>query len=270
MKQVCETLGVSRSGVYKASHPRCHYVKADDRKLLPLIERILHERPSYGYRRICALINRELQERVNHKRIYRIMKQAGLLLPRHQERPEQVHNGRIIADSSNSRWCSDVFEIKCFNGEHIQVCFILDCHDREIISYTATSGYINSDMVCDMALCGMEYRFGRVNALPEPIEWLTDNGPCYTSRKTKGFLMELGFAVCNTPPYSPESNGMAESFVKTFKRDYVYVNDRPDSLTVIAALDKWFEDYNEIHPHKGLKMMAPREYIRKLSTSYVH
>jgi hypothetical protein len=30
-----------------------------------------------------------------------------------------------------------------------------------------------------------------------------------------------------------ESNGMAESFVKTFKRDYVYVNDLPDAMTVM-------------------------------------
>jgi transposase InsO family protein len=38
---------------------------------------------------------------------------------------------------------------------------------------------------------------------------------------------------------------MAEAFVKTFKRDYVYVHDRPDAKTVMSQLDQWFEDYNE-------------------------
>jgi hypothetical protein len=39
---------------------------------------------------------------------------------------------------------------------------------------------------------------------------------------------------------------MAEAFVKTFKRDYVYVNKLPDAVTVMEQLPKWFEDYNEV------------------------
>lgn len=55
---------------------------------------------------------------------------------------------------------------------------------------------------------------------------------------------------------------MAESSVKTFKRDYVYVHDRPDAATVLAQLDRWFDDYNESYPYKGLKMKSPQEFIR--------
>ena len=54
---------------------------------------------------------------------------------------------------------------------------------------------------------------------------------------------------------------MAESFVKTFKRDYVYVNDCPDAQTVLSQLAAWFEDYNEVRPHKGLRMLSSREFI---------
>jgi len=56
---------------------------------------------------------------------------------------------------------------------------------------------------------------------------------------------------------------MAESFVKTFKRDYVYMHDLPDATSVMEQLPFWFEDYNENHPHKGLKMLSPREFRRK-------
>ncbi len=63
--------------------------------------------------------------------------------------------------------------------------------------------------------------------------------------------------VCRfTPVRSPQSNGMAEAFVKTFKRDYLYVLDRPDARIVLAQLADWFEDYNEEHPHKGLRMKS--------------
>jgi transposase InsO family protein len=55
---------------------------------------------------------------------------------------------------------------------------------------------------------------------------------------------------------------MAEAFVKTFKRDYVYVNSVESAQDVMRQLPNWFEDYNENHPHKGLKMKSPRKFLR--------
>jgi hypothetical protein len=49
---------------------------------------------------------------------------------------------------------------------------------------------------------------------------------------------------------------MSESFVKTVNRDYVRCNPRPGAQTVLAQLESWFEDYNDVHPHRGLKMLS--------------
>ena len=151
----------------------------------------------------------------------------------------------------------------------MRVAFALDCCDREIISHVATTGGITGEMVRDLMIESVEQRFGNVARLPHAVEWLSDNGSCYTATETTAFARDLGFISCFTPIRSPESNGMAEAFVKTFKRDYVYVRDRPDAKTVMAQLDQWFEDYNEYHPHKGLKMKSPRQFIRShlLTTS---
>ena len=59
-----------------------------------------------------------------------------------------------------------------------------------------------------------------------------------------------------------ESNGMAEAFVKTFKRDYIIRHEPTDAISLMKRLAEWFEDYNDNAPHKGLKMMSPREFIR--------
>ena len=116
-------------------------------------------------------------------------------------------------------------------------------------------------MVRDLMLETVEKRFGAIKA-PHSVEWLSDNGSAYTARETLDFASALGLVPCFTPVQSPESNGIAEAFVKTFKRDYVYIHDRPDAKTVMAQLAHWFEDYNEYHPHKGLKMKSPRQFIR--------
>jgi putative transposase len=76
-------------------------------------------------------------------------------------------------------------------------------------------------------------------------------------------LREIGMEPCSTPVRSPQSNGMAEAFVKTFKRDYVAVNPIPDAGTVIAQLPSWFEHYNTLRPHKALGYRSPREFLNR-------
>lgn len=60
-------------------------------------------------------------------------------------------------------------------------------------------------------------------------------------------LLEIAMEPCSIPVRSPLSNGMAEAFVKTFKRDYVSINPVPDAKTVIAQLPLWFEHYNTLY-----------------------
>jgi transposase InsO family protein len=50
---------------------------------------------------------------------------------------------------------------------------------------------------------------------------------------------------------------MVESFIKTFKRDYVHMNPLNNAKTVLQKIPGWFQDYNEYHPHKGLKGSRP-------------
>jgi putative transposase len=84
MKTVTDTMDVSRSNQYEKKRGRGHYAKPDDERHLALIRQITDKRATYGYRRATAILNRLLTEkgkpRINHKRIYRIMKLNNLLL----------------------------------------------------------------------------------------------------------------------------------------------------------------------------------------------
>jgi putative transposase len=230
--------------------------------LLSRIRELVDQRPSYGYRRVTALLNRELSERVNPKRIYRIMKRNKLLLERYTgDGRGRKHDGVIITLKPNLRWCSDSFEIRCWSGERVHVAFVLDSCDREVTGFVAAPGPLCGEHVRDMMVQAIEHRFGpETRRLTAPIEWLSDNGSIYTSDETRAFGAEIGFEMCTTPPYSPESNGMAESFVKSFKRDYVYLADLWTAADVLRDLAAWFDDYNRVRPHKGLRMLSPVEF----------
>ena len=233
--------------------------------LLAEIEAVIDDMPSYGYARIWARLRRkalaEGRAPANRKRVYRVMKVHGLLLERHAGGVERRHDGRIAVERSNLRWCSDGFEIGCDNGEKVRVAFALDCCDREAIGHVATTEGIKGEDVCDLMVTAVEHRFGKVNRLPQTIEWLTDNGSCYIAGPTRRFARDIGLEPLTTPVQSPQSNGMAEAFVRTFKRDYVSVNPIPDAKTVMLALPEWFDHYNELHPHRALGYRSPREFI---------
>ncbi len=271
MKRVAEALAVSRSNLAQRtggrSLARGPYVKADDEALLPLIRRFVDERPTYGYRRIAALVNRELAKQdlppANRKRVHRIMHRHSLLLERCTGRREgRVHDGKVMVMRSNLRWCSDGLEFTCWNGEIVRLAFIIDAFDREIIAWTAVTGAgISGSDVRDMMLEAVERRFDGMRAL-HPIEHLSDNGSPYTAKDTRDFAAALNLVPCFTPVRSPESNGMSEAFVKTFKRDYVRVNPLPDAHTALRQIAGWIADYNDVHPHSALRMRSPREFIR--------
>ncbi|RRH78660.1 IS3 family transposase, partial [Variovorax beijingensis] len=82
----------------------------------------------------------------------------------------------------------------------------------------------------------------------------------YIAAETRQIARQLGLSPVNTPVCSPQSNGIAESFVNTFKRDYVSRMDLADARTVMAQMAAAFEHFNEVHPHSALKMKSPREF----------
>lgn len=274
MKTVCDVLGVARSNVVVRLSRPADWVDArtdrtpDDAALVADIGQAVADLPSYGYRRTWSLLRRATQAvglpPINAKRVYRVMRAHGLLLARKPRftRPERRHDGRVAVERSDKRWCSDGFEFRCDNGEPLRVTFALDCCDREAISWAATTAGHSSDVVRDVMLAAVERRFGTALKASTTIEWLTDNGSGYIAERTRSFAIELGLKPLTTPVCSPQSNGMAESFVKTMKRDYIAFMPKPDAHTAAHNLALAFEHYNETHPHSALKYRSPREFRR--------
>ena len=187
MKAVADTLAVARSNliehVSRRAKWRRPYRKAGDDELLALIRRLVDERPTYGYRRIRRLINRQRKADgkppVNGKRVLRIMQANKLTLERHTgRRPGRTHDGVVIALRSNIRWCSDHFELACRNGEIVRVLFAIDACDREVMGWLATSAGISGEMVRDLMIACVERHSGSARRR------IPSNGCPTTARRT--------------------------------------------------------------------------------------
>ncbi|EKE43163.1 hypothetical protein OCGS_2754 [Oceaniovalibus guishaninsula JLT2003] len=149
----------------------------------------------------------------------------------------------------------------CWNGDIVRGAFIIDAHDREIISWCAVvnAGIGGSD-VRDTMLAAIEARFGGYRA-PHQVEMLNDNGSPYIDKDTRIFARQLRLKPCCTPAKNPQSIGVSEAFANTLKRDYVDITPLPDAATMLELIAGWFEDNNDNYPHSGLKIRSPREFI---------
>lgn len=109
---------------------------------------------------------------------------------------------------------------RCDNGEKLRVTFALDCCDREALHRAASTVGFDSETVQDVMLGAVEHRFD--NELPsKSVEWLTANGSAYRAHETRRFAKQVDLSPRHTAVRSPQSNGIAESFVKIMKRDYI-------------------------------------------------
>ena len=268
MKAVADTLGVARSNLARQAaapaKPRRPYRKAADAELLGALRQLVDQRPTYGYRRLTALLNRQRRAKdlppVNGKRVFRILHAAGLTLQAHTaRRPGRTHDGTVVALRPDVRWCSDHLELRARDGAVVRVLFAIDACDREVIAWSATTTGVSGEMVRDLMVTCVERRFGTTKT-SHPVEWLSDNGSAYTAKDTLDLATALGLRLAFTPPRSPESNGLAEAWVKTLKRDYARVTLLPDAQAALSLLPSWIDDYNTSHPHAGLRMLSPREY----------
>ena len=268
-------LGLSRSNVLTKKTRSSDWAdlrkspsKADDADLKEAISCVVKDRSTYGYRRVWARLKIDGRQ-VNHKRVYRIMRDEGCLLFRQGQKPldKRKQEGTMTVKESDTRWRSDGLELSCDNGERGRVVFALDCCARVIMSGVATTKGIDAGLVGNLMMQVVKNRFASNGKLPKTIEWLTNYCSCDTAAETRSFAKELGLKPVTTPVTSPQSNGMAESFMKTLKRDFAKLANRPGSKTVMAQLKDWFDYYNYYHPHSALGYLPPTLFREKRSVT---
>ena len=116
----------------------------------------------------------------------------------------------------------------------------------------------------EMLIEAVGTRFGTVEACSGELQFLSDDSSASHAHETQAIARQLGITPIRTPARSPQSNGMAESFIHAFKRDYVSQRDCSIAAIVLAQLPNAFTHFNKVHPHLALKLKSPRMYRSEL------
>lgn len=224
------------------------------------INEICNKKRTYGSPRVRAVLARDHKITLSRYMVSEIMREEGQLITVGPRRPQKEHTGIIEVKQSNTRWASDITSIKTWDNQKYRFAFIIDCCDRNIITWKFSKHIQASDIEL-LVQYAISKRFDGKNA--QGLEFLHDNGPEYIEKKLKAQLKEWNINNCNTPTYSPQSNGMSEAFNGTFKRDYVYMSCLDNYEVVAEQIPKWIDEYNTYAPHSALNMKTPAEFLQE-------
>jgi putative transposase len=260
---VCEVLEKPRSWIYYRHRvPKGRKFRRPE--LEAPIRAILSGRPAtYGYRRVHAML-KAMGIACNPKTVWAVLRRKGWLSTSRKKvmKPGRAHDGKVAVLEPNRRWASDFTWIRAWNGEKGRLAVIIDCADRMILAWRFKA-HVGADDMCELMREAVFLRFGEDRKQAEGIEFLTDNGKEFTAHRFRKILKIFGLVACHTPCRSPESNGVAEAFFGTFKRDYVYQNRLESRADVLRQIPGWIADYNEVGPHSSLGMKAPARFFQE-------
>jgi len=189
-------------------------VAGEEERLVAQVIALATRYGRYGYRRITVLL-REEGWRVNHKRVERIWKQEGLKVPQKQPKRGRLwfHDGsciRLRPERKNHVWSYDLMAARTQDGRGFRILTILDEYTRECLSIMVARRITAQDVI---------YQLGEVfldRGIPEHVR--SDNGPEFTARAVRQWLLDLGVKTLYIEPGSPWENGYIESFNGKLKK----------------------------------------------------
>lgn len=247
----CRLVGMSRSTVRYQRRSR------DDTALIERLRELARERPRFGYRRLHALLRRE-GEVVNHKRVYRVYRAAGLAVPRRKRKRVAASRGQLvrIGTQPNEHWCLDFMSDTLSTGRRLRTLSVLDTCTREALAIAVDTSLPSQAVtrVLDGILLSRQR--------PERIT--LDNGPELTSRWFDQWADQHGIELDYIDPGKPVQNAVMESFNGRFRDECLnshWFTSLDDARQTIEA---WRIDYNQQRPHSSLGYRTPEEVHAQL------
>lgn len=234
--------------------------------MLPNIEKLKAEHPFWGYRRVWAYLKFRQRLTVNRNRVYRIMKENRLLVPKNAKLKAKRYSTRPKprADCPNQYWGMDMTKIMITDYGWMYLHVVKDWFTKEIVGYSFSHSSTTLDWLAALNTA-VNRRFPRGILRDDPLQLalVTDNGSQPTSMKFIKECADLKIKQIFTTWNNPKGNADTERVMRTIKEDLVWIYDWKSPLAFEAALVKWIKDYNEDFPHQSLNNKTPCQFFNQ-------
>jgi putative transposase len=263
---MCTLAGVSRSGFYR--FPPDPAGPDRNMKLRDALQRIALEFPSYGWPRMTA----ELRRRgwaVNHKRVYRWMRQDNLLCLRRRKfvvTTDSEHGLPVFPNLARTLmltgldqlWVADITYVR-LELEFVYLAVILDAFSRRVIGWA-----LRRTLEAGLTLEALRKALARRRPAPGLVHH-SDRGVQYACTDYTQLLKDHGIRISMSRKANPWDNAVCESFIKTLKYEEVYRTEYRDLADAQASISVFLEKvYNQKRLHSALGYLPPIEFERGL------
>lgn len=275
VKRLCELVEIERSSYYawKAGAPARQARVAADVQLVERIRVVHDEDNTVGAPRVTAELNDGVGagERVNHKRVARVMRLAGIVGYRRRRKvrttlPEPADakvpdllKRDFTAQAPNRRYVGDITYLpiagKDGHGTNLYLATVIDCYSRRLVSWSVAD-HMRTELVEDALKAAAATRGSLAGAI-----FHSDHGSVYTSKDYARLCSQLGVTQSMGEVGTSADNAMAESFNASLKREVLQdAACWSDQLTCRREIFRWLTRYNTRRQHSWCHYQSPIAY----------
>jgi len=233
--------------------------RRDDEPLRARLVELAREKPRFGYRRLHILLVRGGQH-VNHKRVYRVYREAGLTVKRKmRKRLLRLGSPRPVLTAANQEWALDFAHDGMASGRALRVLSVVDACTRECLALEVDTSFASRRVTRALEAI--------ITQREKPLAIRCDNGPELTSRHFLAWCIERQIALVHIQPGKPQQNGHVESFHARLRDECLNVSWFENLWDARRKIAAWRKEYNEERPHSSLGYQTPAEYARQLAAA---